>query len=287
MIVMFRSCAIWRSGFMSTVRPYRWTGMIAFVRGVIAAATAAASMFIVRSSTSTRMGRAFAYRIASTVAKNVNETVMTSSPAETPHARIASCSASVPLPTPTLCLVPMNEANSWSNAFTFGPMVSCMLSRTSSIARRTSSRIVAYCAFRSTRGISCVATAVMALSSPSYLHPLREVLEPRVGMRVDADEAREIADVLFELYRGVSGPHRARWHRVAHDAPGTDERVLADLDAREDRAVRADPGAPAHDAALHAIEVRRALRVRIVGEHDMRPEEDVVVNLRELKEATG
>src|ERR1700694_5807352 len=119
-------------------------------------------------------------------------------------------------------------------------MVSCMLSRTSSIARRTSSRIVAYCAFRSTRGISCVATAVMSLPSPSYLHPLRQVFEPRVGVRVDADKAREIADVILELHRGIPGPHRARRHRMTHDAPRTDERILADLDARQDRAIRAD-----------------------------------------------
>src|SRR5438093_6526142 len=208
------------------------------------------------------MGRAFAYRIGSAVAKNVNETVMTSSPAETPHARIASCSASVPLPTPTLCLVPMNEANSWSNAFTFGPMVSCMLSRTSSIARRTSSRIVAYCAFRSTRGISCVATAVMALWSPSYLHPLRQVLEPRVGMRVNADETRKVADVVLELHRRIPGPHRPRRDRVTHDASRADERVLADLDTRQDRAVRRGARAPAAYATFHAIEIGRALRLR-------------------------
>jgi hypothetical protein len=74
---------------------------------VIAAATAAGSMSIVFSSTSTRIGRAFAYRIASTVAKKVCETVMTSSPLETPHARMASWSASVPLPTPMECFVPV------------------------------------------------------------------------------------------------------------------------------------------------------------------------------------
>src|SRR6267378_1448722 len=166
-------------------------------------------------------------------------------------------------------------------------MVSCMLSRTSSIARRTSSRIVAYCAFRSTRGISCVAIAVMSLWSPSYLHPLRHVLEPRVGVGIDADEAREIANVLLELHRGISRPHRARRHRVANHAPRTDEGVLADLDTRQDRAVRADAGAPADDATLHAIEVRRTLRMRIVGEHHVGSEEDVVVDPGELEEAAG
>src|SRR6185503_4169465 len=162
-----------------------------------------------------------------------------------------------------------------------------MLSRTSSIARRTSSRIVAYCALRSTRGISCVATAVMVLPSPSCLDPLRQVLEPRVRVRIDADEAREVADVVLELHRGVSRPHRARRHRMAHDAARTHERVLADLDPGQDRAVRADPCAAPHLSALHAVEVGRALRVRIVGEHDVRPEEDVVVDRGELEEASG
>src|SRR5882672_6058611 len=98
-------------------------------------------------------------------------------------------------------------------------MVSCMLSRTSSIARRTSSRIVAYCAFRSTSGISCVAIAVMALPSPSCLRPLRNVLEPGVCVGIDADETREVADVVLDLHGGISGPHRAWRHGMAHHAP--------------------------------------------------------------------
>src|SRR2546421_7033660 len=261
--------------------------MIAFVRGVIAAATAAGSISIVFSSTSTRIGRAFAYRIASTVAKNVCDTVMTSSPLDTPHARIASWRASVPLPTPIECLVPMYDANSWAKALTFGPMVSCMLSSTSSMAARTSSRIVAYCAFRSTRGISCVATAVITLRSPSYLHPLRKILEPRVGMRVDADKAREIADVLFELHGWIPGPHRPRRHCVAHDASRADERVLADLHTGKDRAVASDTRPATDDAAPHAFEIRRTLRVRVVGEDHVRAEKDVVVDRRELEKATG
>src|SRR5438552_8087771 len=212
---------------------------------------------------------------------------MTSSPLDTPHARIASWSASVPLPTPIECLVPMYDANSWSNALTFGPMVSCMLSNTSSIAARISSRIVAYCAFRSTRGISSVATAVMALWSPSYLHPLREVLEPRVGMRVDADEACEVANVVLELHRRIPGPHRPRRDRMAYHAARADERVLADLNTRQDRAVRADARATADNPTLHTVEIGGALRVRIVGEDHVRPEEDIVVDLRELEETTG
>src|SRR5438067_1003897 len=68
----------------------------------------------------------------------------------------------------------------------------------------------------------------MALWSPSYLHPLRQVLEPRVGMRVNADETRKVADVVLELHRRIPGPHRPRRDRVTHDASRADERVLAD-----------------------------------------------------------
>src|SRR5207237_8496873 len=159
-------------------------------------------------------------------------------------------------------------------------MVSCMLSSTSSIAARTSPRIVAYWAFRSTRGISCVATAVMSLPSPSYLHPLWEVLQPRVGMRVDADEAREIADVFFELDGRIPGPDGPRRHRVAHDAPRPHKRVLADLDARQDRAVSADARTATDYAALHAVAIGGALRVRIVGGDHVSPEAHGVVDLR-------
>src|SRR3989442_3088181 len=179
--------------------------MIAFVRGVIAAATAAGSMSMLRSSISTRIGLAFAYRMASTVAKNVCDTVMTSSPDDTPHARMASCSASVPEPTPIECLVPQYAANSWSNARTFGPMVSCMLSRTSSIAARTSSRIVAYCALRSTSGISCVTTVVIARSSwsccrRSFFQCRLDVLAMEAEM-VDARHEEMLADP-FGAVRG-------------------------------------------------------------------------------------
>src|SRR5207244_7498090 len=130
---------------------------------------------------------------------------MTSSPLDTPQARIASCSASVPLPTPIECLVPMYDANSWSNARTFGPMVSCMLSRTSSIAARTSSRIVAYCALRSTSGISCVTTVVIARASwsccrRSFFQCRLDVLAIEAEM-VDARHEEMLADPLGAVRR--------------------------------------------------------------------------------------
>ena len=44
--------------------------------------------------------------MASAVAKKVKDTVMTSSPGAIPRARMASCSASVPEPTPMACFEP-------------------------------------------------------------------------------------------------------------------------------------------------------------------------------------
>src|SRR5919204_3067489 len=125
-------------------------------------------------------------------------------------------------------------------------MVSCMLSSTSSIALRTSSRIVAYWARRSTSGMSCVMTAVMSrrlllrIRSRSHLLARGQVIEPGIRVRVDADETGEVAYVPLELHRRIAGPHGARRDAMADDAARADECVLADLDAREDRAVRAD-----------------------------------------------
>ena len=91
---------------MSAMRPYRWTGRIAFVRGVIAASTAAGSMQKSSSRTSTRTGVAPTRRIALTVALKLNETVITSSPGPIPSAwRIAS-RATVPLLMRTACFTP-------------------------------------------------------------------------------------------------------------------------------------------------------------------------------------
>ncbi len=73
-----------------------WTGSSADVRCVIAAAAASTSRFSVTGSMSTNTGRACSYRIEFAEATNENGDVMTSSPAETPTARRARCSAAVP-----------------------------------------------------------------------------------------------------------------------------------------------------------------------------------------------
>jgi hypothetical protein len=78
-------------------------------------------MVYVRSSMSTKSGRAPACAMAATVAMNVFGTVTTVSPGRTPAARSANRSASVPLPTPTASRVPVNSANSRSKPSTIGP----------------------------------------------------------------------------------------------------------------------------------------------------------------------
>jgi hypothetical protein len=90
---------------MSAGCPYKWTGTIAFVRGVIALSILAGSIVRYEGSTSTNTGLAPAYSIAATVATKVNGTVMTSSPRPTPAASRDKCSALVPLFTPMASVV--------------------------------------------------------------------------------------------------------------------------------------------------------------------------------------
>ena len=91
---------------MSAHWPYRCTGMIAFVCGVIAASIFDGSMHFVSGSQSTNTAVAPAIQIASAVAKNVFGCVMTSSPGPMPMAISASQIASVPLPVPMACVRP-------------------------------------------------------------------------------------------------------------------------------------------------------------------------------------
>ena len=92
-------------GSMSTVAPYRWTGMMQRTDGDIAAAIRSAVSRPVNGSGSTSLGLAPARLTASAVAMNVLAGTMTSSPAPTPTAISANASASVPEPTPIACCV--------------------------------------------------------------------------------------------------------------------------------------------------------------------------------------
>src|SRR5437870_2355489 len=99
-----------------------WTGTIAFVRSLIAAATSRGSIVQVAGSTSTNTGVAPTPTMAPTVAKKVCETVITSSPGPTPIAFSASSSAVVPLETATQSDASQAAANSASKAIVSGPL---------------------------------------------------------------------------------------------------------------------------------------------------------------------
>ena len=98
--------------------------MIAFVRGVIAASTAAGSMQKSSSRMSTRTGVAPARRITLTVALKLNETVMTSSPGPMPSACSTASWATVPLLIRTAWRTPQYAAQASSNAAVRRPMAS-------------------------------------------------------------------------------------------------------------------------------------------------------------------
>ncbi len=100
------SVSPWRSArptnaSISHGRPAKCTGSSAAVRGVIAAATAAGSRFIVSGSTSASTGVAPVCKIALTVAQNVIGVVITSSPGPTPESTNARCSPAVQELSPT------------------------------------------------------------------------------------------------------------------------------------------------------------------------------------------
>ena len=74
-------------------------------------------------------------------------------PGPTPSARKIKCNASVPLATPMHCFASQHRASSAQSARTGGPRIKHVSSITSCSAASTSSRMLAYCAFRSTKGI--------------------------------------------------------------------------------------------------------------------------------------
>ena len=103
---------------MSAGCPYRCTGMIPTVRGVIAASIAAGSIVNVAPSVSQNTTVAPACVIIADVLIQECAVVMTSSPGLTFSAAIARYSASVPLAQETQCLTSTAAANSRSKAST-------------------------------------------------------------------------------------------------------------------------------------------------------------------------
>ena len=109
--------------FMSAHWPYRLTGMMARVRGVIAASTNDASISAVSGSMSTKTGFAPASTMTSAVAAKLKGVVITSSPGRISSAISAISSASVPLETVMQCRAPVRCASAASSSATSGPMM--------------------------------------------------------------------------------------------------------------------------------------------------------------------
>ena len=130
---------------MSAHWPYRCTGTISFVLGVIAASISFGSMHLVWGSQSTKTTVAPTIQAASAVAKKVLGCVMTSSPGPMPSAIMVSQSASVPLPTPMACFMPVKAANSFSNFSSIGPITYLPLISTSLMLASISALMFSYC----------------------------------------------------------------------------------------------------------------------------------------------
>ena len=108
---------------MSTGRPDRYTGMIAFVRGVIAFSSRSRSMLRVAGSISTNTGVAPVSRITLLVETQVIGVVMTSSPAPTPAIRRPISIVAVPELNERTGRPPQYADNSASNCWFCGPVV--------------------------------------------------------------------------------------------------------------------------------------------------------------------
>ena len=108
---------------MSATWPYRPTGMMAIVRGVILASIRRASMLQVSGSMSTYTGTPPRSTIISAVAAKVKGVVMTSSPGFRSRAISAINKASVPLATVMQCFAPVRSASAASSSLTSGPMM--------------------------------------------------------------------------------------------------------------------------------------------------------------------
>ena len=106
---------------MSQLRPNKWIGSIAFVRGVITDSIKSGLRLNVVGSISMNTGRAPVNSMLFADAMKVKGEVITSSPFPIPAANRATCNAAVPEVVATACFTPHIVANDSSNAFTRGP----------------------------------------------------------------------------------------------------------------------------------------------------------------------
>src|SRR5947208_1452459 len=213
-------------------------------------------MLYVSSSTSTNSGSAPACEIASVVAMNVLGTVTTTSPGCTPAAIRANRSASVPLPTPTQCVVPQNAANASSNCCTMGPPTKLAVARVwrntaeSSFSRSRCARI------RSRNGI---------LSLDAICHS-----QGFGNMPQNAG--------------GISSNNGVRGYIVCDHTACTDDGVFADRYISEDGGAGANRGALLNKCSLYGpvtLGLQRSLpgssaRICVIDEHYTVADEDTI-----------
>src|SRR6185437_1405390 len=207
------------------------TGMIAFVRGVIAASTAAGSTLKVRSSISANTGFARSNRITLAEATNEKLDVITSSPGPMPRRCSATCSPAVPLEQAMACCVPTRSAKACSNCGPTGPQARLSERRTSSTS--SSSRPSMY---GRARGIERVVTTALDGRADRVLEQVGEALV----LPADDGEERVLdlfrdrsatADVVIvdRRHRRHLGGRAAEEHLVAEVEVGAHQVHLAHL----------------------------------------------------------
>src|SRR6185295_12632732 len=204
-----------------------WTGMMARVRGVTAAAAAAGSSVSRSGSMSAKTGRAPVIMIASAEYAAESGAVITSSPGPMPTARSASASASVPVPTPIACAAPDAAANSRSNASSSGPSTNQPRVTTRSIASRTSAASTP--GFKSRNGI------MFRVLAPHHQRvPELEDVDAGPEQAPEVEELRLAVGPMIVVHRHF-GDAEPRVGDLLHHLQADDAAVLLEVHPVEDR----------------------------------------------------
>src|SRR3954447_25812488 len=236
-----------------------WTGRIAVVRSVTAAAAASGSRLSVTGSMSAKTGRARSNTQTFALATNENGDVTTSSPSDTPTARSPRCSPAVPLDTALACAALSREAKASSNAGTRGPSESWPERRTSMTAASSASPrtgLASGIGSRSTRA------GTRARRAPGRARARRGPPRPAPGLlgeleRVDERLPRRRDHVLVDADRAphvlaVGGVDEHAGHRAGAVALVEDADLVVDeLDVAQVRVDLGDRGAQGGVERVH------------------------------------
>src|SRR5437867_7480100 len=241
---MPRSRAAARTGSISAVWPYKWTGMMAAVFRVIADASFAGSMLYDERPMSTKTGFAPQWTTVEAVAKNVRGGITTSCPGPMPWASNAIWRAAVPLVTAIACFRPKSFAKAFSNASTFGPWASIPDAMTSRTAVSSSSPRIGR-AIGIIEARNCIRRMKVRRSLPAGGTSLALRHDVRVGAAVagaahaGVEGSAAFADPADDLRRHA-GDEGMRGDIFGDDGTGGDHRVPADRDAAENCRVASD-----------------------------------------------